>query len=42
VALHAAFPGSELVKLSGSGHELHPEDWPRIVSAVVRHTASAR
>jgi pimeloyl-ACP methyl ester carboxylesterase len=42
IALHAAFRGSQLVTLKGSGHELHPGDWPTIMAAIIRHTAGAR
>jgi pimeloyl-ACP methyl ester carboxylesterase len=38
LAAHAAFPGSTLLPLPGTGHELHPADWPRIVEAIARHT----
>lgn len=38
VALHAALAGSELLTLHGTGHELHPADWPVIVAAIARHT----
>jgi pimeloyl-ACP methyl ester carboxylesterase len=32
-------PGARLVRLEGSGHELHESDWPQIVDAIVAHTA---
>lgn len=41
VALNAALRNSRLLTLQGSGHELHPLDWPVIVDAIVEHTASA-
>ena len=41
LALNAALHNSRLLTLQGSGHELHPLDWPVIVDAIVEHTASA-
>lgn len=41
LALHAALPGSTLLPLPGTGHELHPADWPAIIDAILAHTASA-
>jgi pimeloyl-ACP methyl ester carboxylesterase len=38
LALHAALRGSRLVTLEGTGHELHPSDWPIIIDAIVEHT----
>ena len=38
LALHAAFPGSRLLTLAGSGHELHLLDWPTIIDGIVEHT----
>lgn len=42
LALHAALPGSRLLKLEGTGHELHPADWPVILDAIEQHTAERR
>jgi pimeloyl-ACP methyl ester carboxylesterase len=39
LALERELPRPTLVTLEGSGHELHPADWDRIVDAIVRHTA---
>jgi pimeloyl-ACP methyl ester carboxylesterase len=39
VALHNALRGSRLLTLRGTGHEIHPMDWPRILDAIVEHTA---
>lgn len=41
LALARELPRATLVTLTGSGHELHPADWDRIVDAIVRHTAAA-
>jgi len=38
-ALVRDLPDAELVTLSGSGHELHPDDWTVILQAIVRHTS---
>lgn len=40
VALAEALPQSELLTLEGTGHELHRNDWPTIIDAIERHTAS--
>jgi pimeloyl-ACP methyl ester carboxylesterase len=40
LALHAALPGSRLLTLPGSGHELHRADWPVILDAIEEHTAA--
>ena len=37
-ALHAGLRGSRLLTLPGTGHELHPLDWPTIVDAIIDHT----
>lgn len=37
-ALADAFAGARLVRIEGGGHELHPQDWPIIVAALVAHT----
>lgn len=37
--LHQALPGSRLVTLQGTGHELARGDWPLIVDEVERHTS---
>jgi pimeloyl-ACP methyl ester carboxylesterase len=38
-ALRAGLPGSRLVVLRGSGHELARGDWPVIVQEIERHTS---
>ncbi len=38
LALHRELRGSTLLTLPGTGHELHPDDWPAIVAAVEEHT----
>lgn len=40
-ALLEALPDARLLPLHGSGHDLHPADWPAIVDAIVRHTRDA-
>ena len=37
-ALVRDLPAAELLTLPGTGHELHPDDWPAILEALVRHT----
>ena len=37
-ALADAVAGARLVRIEGGGHELHPQDWPIIVAAIVAHT----
>lgn len=39
IALHNAIRGSSLIPMRGTGHELHPLDWPLILDAIVQHTA---
>lgn len=39
--LAAAIPGATLMRLPGTGHEVHPNDWETILGAIVRHTGSA-
>lgn len=39
LALERELPHPTLLTLSGTGHELHPADWDRIVDAIARHTA---
>lgn len=41
VALHAGLRNSRLLTLEGTGHELHPLDWPVILDAMVAHTEAA-
>lgn len=36
-ALAKAVPAARLVKVEGGGHELHRNDWPQIVDAIVAH-----
>lgn len=38
LALHAALHGSRLLTLEGAGHELHPDDWPVMLDAMIEHT----
>ncbi|TGG91737.1 alpha/beta hydrolase [Natronospirillum operosum] len=38
LALKAAIQDSELLTLEGTGHELHPGDWPVIIHAIQKHT----
>ncbi|MGK2859384.1 MAG: alpha/beta fold hydrolase, partial [Thermoanaerobaculia bacterium] len=40
LTLKAAIRNSTLLTLEGTGHELHRNDWPVILCAVERHTAS--
>jgi pimeloyl-ACP methyl ester carboxylesterase len=35
-----AVPRARLVKVEGGGHELHPNDWPRIIEAIAAHGRS--
>jgi len=35
--LAGAAPGARLVRIEGGGHELHCNDWPRIVEAIAAH-----
>lgn len=39
LALHRELRGSTLLTLPGTGHELHPGDWPEILAAIVKHTS---
>ncbi|WP_286228399.1 alpha/beta fold hydrolase [Neobacillus mesonae] len=39
LALAKAIPHSELLPLSGSGHEIHSEDWDQIIDSVVKHSS---
>jgi len=39
LALQSALRGSRLLTLRGSGHELHPLDWPLILHAIAGHTS---
>lgn len=34
-ALAEAVAGARLVRIEGGGHELHPDDWPAIIDAIV-------
>ena len=36
LALAKAIPHSELVTLDGSGHEIHSEDWDKIIDSVIK------
>ena len=38
IALSKAVPGSQVCRIDGGGHELHPADWDTIIGAVVAHT----
>jgi pimeloyl-ACP methyl ester carboxylesterase len=40
VALAGAVQAANLVTIEGGGHELHEEDWPQILDAIVAHTAT--
>jgi pimeloyl-ACP methyl ester carboxylesterase len=40
LALKAEIPNAVLLTLSGTGHELHRDDWSVIIEAIKRHTAS--
>ena len=40
LALKAALQDSHLLTLQGTGHELHPLDWPVIIDAIIEHTAN--
>lgn len=37
-ALAREIPGARLLALEGAGHELHKDDWPKIVEAIMEHT----
>lgn len=39
VALAKGIPGAELLTIEGMGHDLPPAAWPRIVGAILQHTA---
>lgn len=41
-AIARAAPDARLVTLEGAGHDLHPDDWPRIVSEVAAHARAQR
>ena len=41
-ALKAGIAHASLVTLGGTGHELHPNDWPTILDAIEQHTAPPR
>ena len=41
LASHSSLRGSRLLTLKGSGHELHPLDWPVILDAIIEHTSKA-
>jgi len=38
LALVDEIPGSSLLTLEGTGHEIHPDDWERIIHAIATHT----
>jgi pimeloyl-ACP methyl ester carboxylesterase len=38
LAFTAAVPDATLLRLEGSGHELHEADWPAIIAAITAHT----
>ena len=40
LALDEAFPNATLVKLEGTGHELPRAEWPKILEAIERRTAT--
>ncbi|RVO85396.1 alpha/beta fold hydrolase, partial [Sinorhizobium meliloti] len=37
-AVATAVDGARLVEIEGGGHELHPADWDRIISAIIKRT----
>lgn len=37
-ALAKAVAGAKLQRIEGGGHELHKDDWPQIVGAIISHT----
>lgn len=41
IALARKIPGSHLLTLQGSGHELHRDDWKTIIDAIVQHAGTA-
>lgn len=40
LALKAEVPEAKLLTLSGTGHELHPDDWAVMIEAIEQHTGS--
>jgi pimeloyl-ACP methyl ester carboxylesterase len=38
VALADEIPNAKLLTLQGTGHELHPADWPTLTEAILDHT----
>ncbi|MCP1308977.1 alpha/beta fold hydrolase [Paenibacillus tyrfis] len=42
VALANQIPGAVLLTLEGTGHELHRDDWERMIDAIINHTARAQ
>lgn len=32
---HQTIPGSKLITLDGAGHQLHRDDWPVIIDAII-------
>ena len=40
VALAGSVPAADLVTIEGGGHELHEDDWPQVLDAIVAHTAT--
>jgi pimeloyl-ACP methyl ester carboxylesterase len=40
LALKTEITHSRLLRLNGTGHELHPEDWHTIIQAIEQHTSS--
>jgi pimeloyl-ACP methyl ester carboxylesterase len=41
LALEKALPQAKLLTLTGTGHELHRDDWDVIIGAILTHTASS-
>jgi pimeloyl-ACP methyl ester carboxylesterase len=39
LALKTEIPHAKLLTLSGTGHELHPDDWSVMIEAIQQHTA---
>ncbi|MFD1982550.1 alpha/beta fold hydrolase [Mesorhizobium newzealandense] len=40
-ALAEAVAGAKILRIAGGGHELHPDDWTMISSAIVDHTQAS-
>ncbi|CAM4222518.1 acetyltransferase [Bacillus manliponensis] len=42
VALSKELPNASLLTLEGTGHEIHFDDWDKIIHAILKHTSSVR